>query len=396
MKLVDKCTGCMACYNSCKFNAIKIIQNEKGFYVPKIDMHKCKKCGCCEKACPEKNQIEKRRWQECYAAWSNNKDVRSTSTSGGIFYEIAKEILKESGVVFGVVFNKESNLVQHTMIKDITELNNLQGSKYVQSFVGDIYLKVKEQLDNNKLVLFSGVSCQIAGLKMYLKKSYDNLITIDVLCHGAPSPKIFDEYLNDKNFKKIEKISFRYKRPSWTVFSMKVEYSGKQYLKDTNKDEYLRLFLSDFITNEVCSDCKYTGEERIADITLADFWGYISDKMKYRNKEKGISLVLVNSQSGEVIFNKIKNYITYINKDFLEAKDGNKCLTKPYPKNKNYNSFWNDYFKYGYKYIIDKYYAERKIPIRRKISLFINDHAYIVPKCIRKRMYNIKYKHKGA
>ena len=177
---------------------------------------------------------------------------------------------------------------------------------------------------------------------------------------------------------------------------MKVEYSGKQYLKDTNKDEYLRLFLSDFITNEVCSDCKYTGEERIADITLADFWGYISDKMKYRNKEKGISLVLVNSQSGKVIFNKIKNYITYINKDFLEAKDGNKCLTKPYPKNKNYNSFWNDYFKYGYKYIIDKYYAERKIPIRRKISLFINDHAYIVPKCIRKRMYNIKYKHKGA
>lgn len=395
MQIVEKCTGCMACFNACKFDAIKIEQNEKGFYVPKIDETKCKKCGLCKKVCPELNEVNKNEVKNCYAGWTLNKNVRKESTSGGLFAVLATMVLNKGGVVVGAMFDNNFKVV-HGIVDKVEDLYKLQGSKYVQSYLGDVYIKAKNYLDSGKFVLFSGVSCQIAGLKNFLNKDYENLITIDVLCHGAPSPKVFSEYLLDKNFKDIKEIKFRAKKPSWTVFSMQIKHGdNKEYSKDTLKDEYIRLFLDDYITNDVCASCKYVGTSRCSDITLADFWGYISEKFSMRNTEKGISLILTNTDKGNKLIESIKDEIILIEKDIEEAKAGNQCLRVPFKKNKNYDNFWNDYIKEGYFSVKNKYFKEKNMKMKRRVSLFINDHAYIIPKKMREKIFSVKYKMKG-
>ena len=391
--LPEKCTGCMACYSICNFDAIKIVQNEKGFYVPQIDKTKCKNCGKCKDTCPENNKIDKEKCKAIYASWSKSNITRKSSTSGGIFSEISKVILKQNGLVVGAMYNEHFE-VEHNFIEKIEELNKIQGSKYVQSRIGDVYVRIKCELEKGKKVLFSGVGCQIAGLKKYLKKEYENLITVDVLCHGAPSPRIFKEYIDrKKNNGEISNIRFRYKKPSWTVFSMRIDYKdGKIYQKNTFDDEYIRLFLDDYITNDVCSNCKYTGEERVADITLADFWGYVSEDAKYRNNEKGISLVLINSEKGNAIFNEVKDELVIIEKNIEEAKNGNQCLRKPFTKNKNYESFWKDYKENGYDFVVKKYFIKSKMSLKRRVSLMFNDFAFLIPKKARYKLIELRQK----
>lgn len=390
MVITQKCTGCMACYNACPFNAIEIIQNKKGFYEPRIIEEKCKKCKICVMTCPQNHEIEKQKYKSVYAAWTKDKTIRKNSTSGGIFTEIAKKVLEEKGVIIGVIFDQNFKVV-HGVIEKEEDLVKTRGSKYVQSYVGNVFKLAKKYLEEGRLVLFSGVACQIAGLKKFLNKEYSNLLTIDVLCHGVPSPKIFEEYKEKQAKNEIKNISFRYKKPNWTVFSMKIDYKNKKsYVKNTYKDKYLRAFLEDYITNETCSDCKYTGEERVGDITLADFWGYISETFKMRNTEKGISLVLINTEKGKKYFENLKNDIICLDKTFEEAKKGNQCLRNPFKKNKLYNEFWNTYFEEGYEKAFNKYIKEKKMPIKRKISLLFNNKAYVIPKTIREKMISIR------
>lgn len=204
---------------------------------------------------------------------------------------------------------------------------------------------------------------------------------------------IFEEYKKRHNGNEISNIKFRYKKPSWTIFSMKIDYkNGSSYSNTTYKDEYIRAFLEDYITNEVCCECKYTGKDRVSDITLADFWGYISESFKNRNTEKGISLVMVNTKVGEEYFYKIKERIVYIEKTFEEAAKGNQCLRKPFQKNKLYNEFWKNYFLAGYDDTVKKYIREKNMPLKRKISLIFNDTAWIFPKEIREKLIKIRDK----
>lgn len=399
MNICDKCIGCMACYQSCPFHAIRITQDEKGFYKPVIIEGKCKLCGKCQKICPQNNQIKRNTAQKVYAAWIEDIQIRKNSTSGGIFTVLAKQVLAKKGVVFGAMFDEKFKVV-HSFIEKEEDLIKMQGSKYVQSYIGESYIKVKEFLQEDKVVLFSGTACQIAGLFSYLDKDRDNknLITVDILCHGVPSPKIFEEYKKSivKNVEDIENIKFRYKKPSWTVFSMKIDIKNqKPYIKCTYKDPYLRGFLGDFITNEVCSQCKYVGEKRISDITIADFWGYISDNRKMRNTEKGISLVIVNTNKGKEIFDYITSEIKFTEKEIEEAKLGNQCLREPFPKNTNYDMFWRTYFEKGYEVASTKYFVPIKEKYKRKISLLFNDKAYLIPKKMRKKLIDIRTKSKG-
>ncbi len=398
MKLIDEsnCTGCMACYSVCPKNAIKITQTKKGFYVPVIDEQKCIECGKCKNTCPQINKISKLKEQEkVKACWSKNNNVRWESTSGGISTELAKFVIENNGVVFGATYDN-SFKVHHCCIDKLDDLSKLRGSKYVQSYIGDTYKEAKKYLDENKKVLFTGTSCQIAGLKNFLSKNYTNLITVDILCHGVPSPKIFQEYLTNKTAEgNIVDIKFRYKKPSWTVFSMRIEYeNGKIYQKSTFEDPFIRGFLYDYITNEACENCNYTGTERISDITIADFWGYISEKRKYRNTEKGISLAILNTEKGKEIFDNIKSNLEYTEKNINEAKLGNQCLRAPFMKNKRYNEFWNDYFKNGYDYVSKKYFTVSKQPMKRKISRLFNDNAYMFPKRLRYKLIEIRKKSK--
>lgn len=391
--LPEKCTGCLACFNECEFNAIEIKQNNKGFYIPVINKNLCKNCGMCEKVCPEIEHVNKNNVIGCYAAWSKNDEIRKKSTSGGIFYEIAKSIIDDGGIVVGAVFDENYKVI-HDIIDNVDELIRLQGSKYVQSYLGNIYKRVEKELLKQRKVVFSGVACQIAGLKNFLKKEYDNLILIDVLCHGAPSPLIFNEYLErKKNIGTIKNISFRYKKPSWTVFSMRVDYyENKIYQKDTFEDEYIRLFLDDYITNEVCAECKYTGEKRVSDLTLADFWGYVSDKRKYRNTEKGISMILTNTEKGFKLLENIEKNLTIVEKDFEEAQNGNQCLKRPFKKNALYKEFWNDYAQNGYEYVLNTYFKKKKMSMKRKISLLVYNNAYLIPKIVRAKLIKARNK----
>ena len=325
MRVNEKCTGCMACYNACPVGAIEIVQDEKGFYEPKIIKEKCIKCKKCKLVCPEVNPREKNDNPTVYAAWAKQKDIRENSTSGGIFSNIATKVLEADGVVFGAMFDENFKVV-HSYVTKIENLVKLRGSKYVQSFIGDSLKQVEYFLQEGKMVLFSGTACQIAGLLNYLQKDYENLITIDVLCHGVPSPKIFEEYLKDINIddRKIVNIRFRYKKPSWTNYSMKIDYdNGKSYIKSKYKDKFLIGFSEDYITKDVCATCQYARITRISDITLADFWGYISDELKTRNTEKGISLVIINSDKGNKIIEKVKNQLIIREKNIIEATKGN-------------------------------------------------------------------------
>lgn len=384
----DKCTGCMACYNACPKSAIKIEQNEKGFYIPRIDQKKCVECGICNKTCPQENPVGKNPVRNVYAAWDKNKAQRLKSSSGGIA-SLLYELYLQSGVVYGVEFN--NNEARFTKVASNTKVKDLRGSKYIQAYVGDIYKDVKASINKGLDVLFIGTPCQIAGLKKYLKESDpSNLLTVDILCHGAPSPKIFKEYADQFN-SKIKSVNFRNKDHNWTTFNMEIKFDNNTAYKESKlTDKYMRGFLGDLITNDVCENCQYASQDRVSDITLGDFWGYISETKKYRNTEEGISLVMLNTKKGQEAFERIKDRIEYTSKTIEEASHGNKILIRPFKHSPEYKEFWEYYKENGYKKASEKYFVPTKEGGKRMLSLWTNDHAYLMPNFARELFYRLK------
>ena len=248
MKICEEefCTGCTACVHSCPVHAITIKTDKKGFLRPVIDDSRCIQCGKCNRVCVVNNPNKHEHKGHVYACWSLDRDKRRRSTSGGLFRLLAEKVLIAGGVVYGAAFDDAMHLV-HKRVNNQTALLELLGSKYVQSDLGDIFVQVKEDLKNERTVLFSGVACQIAALKNYLGKDYPNLFCVDVLCHGVPSPLVFKEYLKymENRYKSKAKIvNFRFKKPNWTVFSMKIKFeSGKTYVKSKFRDPFLYFFL---------------------------------------------------------------------------------------------------------------------------------------------------------
>lgn len=396
MEICDttKCTGCMACVNICPVKALTVGQDERGFYIPKMLDDKCINCGQCVKVCPNNTPVNNNSAPKgVYAAWAKDESIREKSTSGGLFSGIANWILKQDGYVFGVAFD-ENNVARHICIDSANDIYKLRGSKYVQSNVGDSYSKAKELLKKGKPVLFTGTPCQIAGLYNYLKNgNYPNLYTMDIVCHGVPSPKIFECYLTEKERREnsnAKQVYFRYKKPSWTRFSMKIVYeNGNQYISECHHDPYLIAFLSDYISRECCHSCNYTNISRNADITVADFWSYVSYSRELRNNEKGISLVLVNSDKGQKIFNEIKTDYVVQERTIEEAKRGNKCLSKPFSPAKDKEIFWNEYLKdCDFKVCANKYFPKKKLSFKHRISEELNRYYYLLPGFAKKKLNN--------
>lgn len=304
------CTGCGACYNICPVNAIKMQGDEYGFYKPVIDQNKCTNCGLCEKTCPLDKFKSSNEEPKAIALINKDDTVRAKCTSGGAFSAFAKYILEQNGIVYGVIWNNDIVAV-HSRAENIEQVEKMYSSKYVQANTLDTFKQAKKDLEDGNLILYSGTPCQIAGLKSYLKKDYKELITIDLICHGTPSPLILEKYkqefLKNKPTEKIVNINFRSKKYDWglTQFII-IKTNLKEYIQPCNKNEYTKAFNSHSSVNSMCSNCQFNKIPRVADITIGDFWG-VNEYDKSLNDKKGLSIILINNKKGEILFNKIKN-----------------------------------------------------------------------------------------
>lgn len=344
----DDCTGCMVCAEVCSKGAISIIKDEEGFSYPKINDDICVGCKLCEKTCPVLNPIEKNHEGKVYAAWSLSDDIRLKSSSGGIFSELAISILNSGGVVVGASMNQDG-YVFHVMVENETELNSLRGSKYVQSNIHlELYSQIKKCLQRNRKVLFSGTPCQVAGARKLFRDD-ENLCTMDLVCHGVPSPEYFakifrgikDKFPNmvDYNFRKLD---------SWGVCSnVNVNVNGKiinrpLYGKYTL---YQDAFMKGLLHRKNCYNCQYASIKRVGDITVADFWGIGKYKPISDEHRKGCSMLSVNSEKGNGLFNLIKDRIFFEERDIQETIDGgNEQLVDSSDKPKERDTFYHDAF----------------------------------------------------
>lgn len=291
---LKKCNGCSACSNICPKKAIKMLPNDEGFLYPCIDEEKCINCEMCLKVCPLKKDKPKEIYKTFYG-WSVNDQIRDYSSSGGVFWVLENHVIKHNGCVFGATYDYSDNVVKHIMVDNKDDLHKIMKSKYIQSTIGDTFIKVKEQLSLGRLVLFCGTPCQVNGLCSYLGKKYENLILVDFVCHGVPSPLVWKYHLNtiNKAGGKIECVDFRDKTKGAVKYSVKIHGNSTNYLRWHHKDLFFKLFLDDVILRKSCYDCSAKGKNRCSDITISDFWG--AEKYGISNEEckKGISLFAV-------------------------------------------------------------------------------------------------------
>lgn len=356
----SKCSGCHACYSACPQNCIQMESDKQGFLYPKVDKETCINCGLCNKVCPITNPKNKQKNIEdiqVYAAINNNEEIRLNSSSGGIFTLIANYVVENDGVVFGVGFDENFNAV-HKMADSINRIEEFRGSKYVQSVVGETYKQVKTKLKEGRLVLYTGTPCQIGGLYAYLQKDYDNLITQDLICHGAPSPGVWGKYVEYRSTlakASVRRISSRHKCYGWKRYSVSFSFENDtEYLCPFPRDPYMRLFLDNYCLRPSCYDCSFKGEIRNSDITLADFWG-IQNILPEMDDDKGTSLIFVNSNKGRKIFDAIKSNLNYKPTAIEGAVKYNSSMTCSVKPAKKQKQFWVDFNKNGFNKLEKKY-----------------------------------------
>lgn len=310
IKNKQKCCGCEACRQTCPMQCIKMSEDEEGFCYPEVKKTICIDCKQCEAVCPILHStIQNSVDVTSYVAYSCDEQTRLISSSGGLFSIFAKKILKENGVVFGAAFD-DSFMVHHIVIEREEELSLLQGSKYLQSRIYDSYKNAECFLKDGRKVLFSGTSCQIAGLKQYLKVKWPNLLTIDVLCHGVPSPKVWKRYLVDQENEygaSVQRTFFRHKKYGWKTYALSLEFSNnKAYRRIFQQDAFMRMFLSNICLRPSCHSCQFKEFPRPSDITLGDCWG-VERHSPEMDDNKGTSVVIVNSNKGKEMFEMMRN-----------------------------------------------------------------------------------------
>lgn len=339
------CTGCGACANVCSVQAITMKENEKGFLIPFINKEKCINCNACETVCPlNKDNSESSFTPKAYCFISKDEDILSLSTSGGAFALFAHEILKNQGVVFGAVYD-ENLKVCHKSATNPEELQEMHGSKYVQSNIKNTYKEAKSYLKQGKQVLYTGTPCQTAGLRSYLGKDYENLITTDIVCHGVPSRKIFELFKEELSKKyideTIENIRFRPSEKPWGPFHyIKIKTNKNEYIINGEETSFIKAF-GNLSINDSCLNCKFNKIPRYADITIGDFWG-IENIMPDFYNEKGVSVILIHSEKGNNIFERLKCNGICKDLTFSDAVKYNYNVLQSTKPHKDREKFWKD------------------------------------------------------
>lgn len=370
------CSSCAACANVCSRNAISMQLDSEGFYRPLIDAEKCIQCGACERACPwitdVQNPNDSSNSPKTMAAYAKDEKIRLASSSGGIFSILAEKILDDGGVVVGVA-QLSSTKFGHILVDNKVDLAKLRGSKYVQADAGLIYKKVRSLLKDGRKVLFSGTPCQVAALYSVLGKSRnENLWTVDIVCHGTPSVKVWEKFVDEierSTNGSVKQSFFRDKRHGWRRYSMTnvIEYcSGELFQTHTHmsKDIYIQIFLQNLCLNKSCSDCHYGKIPRIADITLGDYWN-IAEVHPSMDDDKGTSVVLLNTKHGENLLDQCSRKIDFCISDLKRAIEGNPCIIHSSIEHPKRADFFKDLDSTSLKKLLFKYRI--KTTLREKI-----------------------------
>lgn len=360
-----KCTQCMACVYTCPKGCITMREAGEGFCVPQIDRESCVECGACMRAC---HRIEPHIYYNTplhtLACWTKNDNDRKKSSSGGAFSVLARKVLSMDGVVFGATMDRNLQ-VRHICINKVEDIHLLQGSKYVQSYLGDTYRQVREQLKTDRKVLFTGTPCQVGGLLTFLHKQYDNLITVDMVCHGVPSQKAFDAFCERTHLKDhCDGISFRFTE-GWG-FQLARELVAPTKAGDSNSTRvirkpvnpknawYMRAFDKSLMFNEACYSCAYTHPQRVSDFTMADYWGLGLNASFNHSTIKGVSMLLVNNAKAWTLLQECSD-LFYEERTLDEAIKGNHNLSQRSSRPQSRDTFISDMMTMNHSDLMKKY-----------------------------------------
>lgn len=379
LKKGSDCCGCTACAAICSRQAISMVPDSLGFMYPAVDPEKCIECGACERVCAfnsEYNTPDNFGEPVPYGARLKDIDEVMRSRSGGAFVAFSDWILDKGGTVYGAGY-KGHFVVAHKRAVTKEERDEFRGSKYVQSDLDGIFAQVKADLKEGRWVLFSGTGCQVAGLKSFLPKVLqERLVTVDIVCHGVPSPRIWQDYIRyieDKEKKVVIGVDFRNKKDfGWKdhreTFTLLKTKTGATIAKT-----YTYVFYQHVMQRPSCGVCHFCNLRRPADLTLADFWGWERTGSHINDDNKGLSLVLVSTPKGKTVFDNVKDRLNIIEPRLEDCMQGH--LKEPTPPNRHDRQFQKDYEAKGFEYVLRKYgnvgflYKARRLAARIKSRL---------------------------
>ena len=357
------CCGCSACASVCPNGCIEMRADGEGFLYPYVDSVKCIRCGLCEQVCPILCSTSDANVHapEGYAVINKDENVRLKSSSGGVFSILAESIIRDGGIVFGAAMSEDCRAVFHVGVDSQLELAKLRGSKYVQSSIGDVYIQVRDALTKGRKVLFTGTPCQVEGLHSFLRREYENLLCMDFICHGVPSPKVWRKYVSFRENSAgstVRYAFFRNKKYGWKEYVVLFEFTNNTtYFRIHRDDLYMKAFLQDCCLRPSCHDCHFKKLNRISDITVGDYWG-IYNQYPSMDDDKGTSLVMVHTEKGKGMLDNISLAAKVIPIDVMKALAANRFMTESPCINEAREDFMSNLDKMDFDKLVRKYVKE--------------------------------------
>lgn len=349
----EKCCGCGACFAVCPQGCITMKKDGEGFLYPQIDSRHCSGCGLCGKACPVLHKPMLMTGLKTYSAYNRDEAVRRKSSSGGVFTALAQYILSLGGAVFGAAFDPQFQ-ARHICVEYPEELHKLRSSKYMQSSTNDTFRQALDILKENRPVLYTGTPCQIAGLRSFLKKDYEKLYTQSIICHGVPSPKVWEKYLTFfGDDKAVHAVEFRNKDNGWKKYRLKIEKNDGDYLATAREDPYLQAFIKNLSLRPSCGSCAFKSYEQPADITLADYWG-VEQLEPELDDDKGLSLLFIHSEKGSRLFEHAQEKLVFQPANGQKAVLYNPSLLKASVPHKKRAFFFENLENYPFDKLVEK------------------------------------------
>lgn len=342
------CYGCGACIQVCPMHCIRLTRDEQGFCYPEADSGICTGCGECDSVCPALHRTtEPVHPRIVFAGINKSEGSRAQSSSGGLFTLLAEKVIGEGGSVCGAAFDSDWT-VRHIFVESEKDLSLIRGSKYIQSDIGDAFSQVQDILSSGRKLLFSGTGCQIAGLKNFLKKDYDNLLSVEVACHGVPSPSVWKNYLQTvSGGSTVTSVLFREKSAGWKNYNIVIEGTGGTIVKEIYKDNvYMKFFLHDLCLRPSCHTCPFKCGKSGSDIILADYWG-IGRKHPQMDDDKGTSLIIINTGKGQQAVKALDFRMEETN--YEDGIRKNTSLIQPAGESEYSPEFWDLFLSGGVK-----------------------------------------------